>query len=389
MDGSMVDMISSPLLATFEADISSFPLLSSLTPPAEKPASLSAGMTHEQWRSLQPFWVQWLDRFVLTPWVHGHQLPVVSLIPAPSPASKADPEVLSYVSPASPDGFFYGNTLVKKWKARSSYTMFLALLVLTSPLLTSLLSSPQLSGQAMMNTPWWNVYQWFRCYLFTAGLSNAAFAFTAYVTTCRPSPFLSAHGTYRDLLVINLAAPVLSTLMVYPQAAHMFHWHAGAAWTFFSPEFCVITGIFVGLHITYIVRSGFCDKSISAVEVAGASGWALAGIIFRLALIGGFIMEHIRWVVDSGALWYRLPLYIGMFATLTIINNAVTERYYFHWHHWAAALMLSPAACTHSTTLSLLLAGVVIGQHVDGAARWSCAPLWHRKEPHGLGKSLI
>ena len=40
--------------------------------------------------------------------------------------------------------------------------------------------------------------------------------------------------------------------------------------------------------------------------------------------------------------------------------------------------MLLPLCVSDSWGLSIVYVGLCLGQFVEGAARWSCAPLWHR-----------
>jgi hypothetical protein len=91
-------------------------------------------------------------------------------------------------------------------------------------------------------------------------------------------------------------------------------------------------------------------------------------------------------MADMGEWPARAAAYAAVVVGLTVATRALSDRYYFHWHHWAAAVMLAPLTQSHHPRLSLTLLGVVIGQHVDGSGRFSCAPLWHRHAAYtGVG----
>ena len=54
-------------------------------------------------------------------------------------------------------------------------------------------------------------------------------------------------------------------------------------------------------------------------------------------------------------------------------------RWYLHFHHYVAGLLLTPLCPSALGKVhSLALLGLAFSQFVEGAARWSCAPLWHR-----------
>lgn len=267
-----------------------------------------------------------------------------------------------------------------------------------------------------------------KAYLFVAVLVNLGFAYTNYVTTARRAWWRGAHGGYRDLLIVNAVLPLMTAVCVMPWAQHLFpavradghplpfessHWHAPAGAGAGSntllpaapqplqfaaslgmvvarggallPCLALLTGFLIGTHIPYLVRAGCFEKSISAVDVANSSARGFVGILVRIGLILYFSSHHIVWLVDTGQLLRRCVAYVAAIGGITLVSRAVRERYYFHWHHWCAGIMLCPLTTSSSPTLSLLLAGVCFGQLVDGAARWSIAPLWHRYAWAGWG----
>jgi hypothetical protein len=116
---------------------------------------------------------------------------------------------------------------------------------------------------------------------------------------------------------------------------------------------------------------------MSGKDCATSDTVGLVGLMLKMLLILFCLGTHVWWLLDTGLAVTRLPLYALGMALLAAVHRVVGQRYYFHWHHWAAGLMLSPLAHTHSLAWTLLLQGLCTGNFIEGAARWSCAPLWH------------
>lgn len=151
----------------------------------------------------------------------------------------------------------------------------------------------------------------------------------------------------------------------------------------------LLFGSIASIHIPYLVRAGIFDKSISAVDVANASTGSFIGIVARVLIMLVFFIRHMFWAVDEGEVGWRGPLYLSIVGGCWLVTRLCRDRYYLHWHHWAAGFMLYPCARLESIPLTMVLQGVCIGQIVEGAARWSCAPLWHRHAWAGWGRTLI
>ncbi|RYG40137.1 hypothetical protein EON68_04600, partial [archaeon] len=212
--------------------------------------------------------------------------------------------------------------------------------------------------------------------LFVA-LLNGGFWLSNFVTTARSHLFKGLQG-YRDAIVVNIGVPLIVLPAAAPYACNLFPQHT-AHWPAALHVFLMLLfGFDVGMHIVYLVRTGFCDKSLSAVDVTREMSWAdKGGFLFRVVLISYFSASHLWWALDAGTLPLRIASYIAGVSLLLYVSHALRERYYFHWHHWAAGLMLLPLSHNTQPGTSLMLQGVLLAQFAEGASRWSCAPLWH------------
>jgi hypothetical protein len=139
-----------------------------------------------------------------------------------------------------------------------------------------------------------------------------------------------------------------------------------------------VLGGMIGLHIAYLVRAGFCASSLSGRDVAAANVGQLAGIFFRVGVILYFSSHHVVWMMQEDVLPTRSALYLAALAGIVFLARRLSPRWYFHFHHWAAGIMLLPLCRADTVGLCVVLQGLLAGQMVDGAARFSCAPLFHR-----------
>ena len=348
---------------------------------------------HAAWRARQPAWVRALDRMALTPWWRAYRL-----------RARPDGNSLDIAWMPRPGGIIwaaalYGGLLALGW------LMTLMALPPGSPALLNARLPPAISAlRAVLrgNVPGLATSQAALACVYALIFSNAAFAFTSFVTTYRRSAWRGLHGDLRDITVVNVVgAPWLAVASLRPMAGAFFQGEGvlaaplanasitdplfAHAWALVSlggalfPLAAFVAGAAVGLNVAYIVRAGCCSASISSEDIARASCSQRLGVAMRLALIAFFASVHIAWLHERGAAGTALLAYAAAAAALSIAAYALRERYYFHWHHWAAGLMLVPLARTGSPALSAMLLGVLAAQHIDGACRFSCAPLFHRR----------
>jgi hypothetical protein len=354
---------------------------------------------HASWLSSRPAWVRALDAAVLTPWWRAHRLR------------------------ARPDG----NSLDAAWRPRAGFAAAaalcaaaLALLLAACWLLVLAALPPGAAALAAARLP--PAAAALRAGLrggaaaaallqspaalavaLAALFCNGAFAFTSLVTAARRGAWRGLHGDFRDIAVVNaVGVPWLAAVALRPMAGALFFGETAAtappaadgalarAWALASlggalePAAFFVAGAAIGLNVCYAVRAGCCSASISSHDVARANCAQRVGVAARLAIIAGGAALHVSWLLSAAgggaaAAAPRLAAYAAAVAGLAAVARAVADRYYFHWHHWAAALMLAPLAHTASPALSAALQGLLLAQHVDGACRFSCAPLFHRR----------
>lgn len=160
--------------------------------------------------------------------------------------------------------------------------------------------------------------------------------------------------------------------------------HAQRAWSIVTLDGAIyasglyFAGALIGFHVPYAVRAGLFTGSLSGADMARASRWQAFGMVARIGIILFFLSFHVAWADEEGVLGPRAAIYAASIAGFAWLTRRLGERYYAHLHHWFMGLALSPLARTRSAGLALMLQGLVAAQAIDGAARFSCAPLFHR-----------
>ena len=148
------------------------------------------------------------------------------------------------------------------------------------------------------------------------------------------------------------------------------------------PALVLCAGFFAGTHLLYATRVLRLDGSVSGKTVrallANHDIAGLTAIATKVVLISGAIRLHILWLVAADLLLHRVGAYVACVLLFWAVSHSIRDRYYVHLHHWAAGLFLSPLCHGPDWGIALFLTGLCVGQFCEGAARWSCAPLWHR-----------
>jgi hypothetical protein len=309
-------------------------------------------------------------------------------------------------SSAPPDG----NAGVKGWRSRDGAPLYFLALVAT--LLVSLPCVALLQVHFLRELALLQV------------ITIAGFVYTNYVTTARLTLFCGKYGSAQDFLIVMLLLPVAKLcvrLRALPAAAETGQeWPTAAAgpsrailheqcsplppfsplnplgglapnasWvlcvlqSFWLPEdgdygLHVLLAVFVlGLHVPYVTRSGLLARSFSERDLASASFKGWIGVSVKLVFLLACFFFHLRWCFETGQLLLRLSLYAAVVLVLAGVSAAVRDDYYVHLHHWCCGIVLLPLTHTGSELWTAGLQGLCLSQFVEGAARWSCAPLWH------------
>lgn len=115
-------------------------------------------------------------------------------------------------------------------------------------------------------------------------------------------------------------------------------------------------------------------------ELATCDRASIAAYAFKFAGMVGMLALHGMYLVRQQPAWpTTLAVYAVLTASFTWCTCAVRQRFYLHLHHWMVGAVLMPVCHTEYPVLSLALLGICAAQFVEGASKWSCAPLWHRR----------
>lgn len=141
-------------------------------------------------------------------------------------------------------------------------------------------------------------------------------------------------------------------------------------------------GAFVlGMHTPYAARSGLLGHSVSAKEYSSGRNSVIMGVFVKVFLVCFAVLHHFRWLlfIPMYHLIIRLTIYAIVFFSIIAITCISSPSYYLHLHHWAMGLFLLPMSVMPCIYWTCFLQGFALSQFVEGASRWSCAPLWHAR----------
>jgi len=190
----------------------------------------------------------------------------------------------------------------------------------------------------------------------------AVFAYVAKATTRRRGdPLRGRHGGHRDAAAVLAAGTAL--LLVWGDSPPVLDGQPASALRFGLP-------LVVGAHFSYteklprgVARS--IDASAWQQEGWGPRAWAA----LRVGLLG---VAGLTLAATAPTL---RPLVVVAVLVLVAVSVTLAVRpagYGFYLHHWAAFLWLALAAAACPP-----VAAAAAAAFVEGASRWSCAPLWH------------
>lgn len=243
-------------------------------------------------------------------------------------------------------------------------------------------------------------------------LMNAGFGYVSTAIGHRAHPFKGRIGGYRDLIIVNTVSPILYVMML----SH----HEHAIWTHTPlananaltggggstassssdgglpsdalPAAVIPRGTSVGyvvlvmsyfivLHLSYFAQVFKpCARSVSVSELRnGCTPGAVLAYLLKAAAFAGLLIQHLLFCYRGGVLVSRLLCYGVVVLVLAWITLAIRHRYYLHMHHWFLALLMTPLTQTGSPLLTLIAVGFCAAQFVEGASKWSCAPIWHSR----------
>lgn len=242
-----------------------------------------------------------------------------------------------------------GNIADPEWRPRSPFSMYVVLLgAYTAALLYCVPVGP------------WT----------TTLLCLAGFVYINHAVTARPTMLRGRTGGYSDAALVLFAAPVL-------------HWASPLALEGANSPLCKACmwfGFVFGVNLLFLSRRW---SALAASAVSGGDP-ALHKSMRTKAAVAAFGMTiHLSWCATLPAWWAALR--VAAYVSLLVVVPALTTRlknagYYLHLHHYLLGIMFVPTCFMPLLPLSVLLASFSISQFVEGASRWSAAPLWHRRK---------
>ena len=288
---------------------------------------------------------------------------------------------------------FEGNIrCYKDWRPREGIVLY-AVLLLFVIIFTSILSI-YLSYSSLL----------LASFILILGLFSSGFAYTNFVTSARNSIFIGKHGTYRDILVVVTLIPVIVWLNIYTPGFHRFLFtpldqtilsshsimndsvKVGSLSVVLYSHISLDLGFFLGVHVVYITRPGSLLSGSFALSSSANSFTLLnnIGFLCKLFFILLNIHFHFLWCASRGELLLGVLLWHLPWLAIACIALWMKKRWYLHLHHWFLGLVLMRAAqqtpAPRIPLFDLFLTGLAASQFVEGAARWSCAPLFHKRD---------
>ena len=210
--------------------------------------------------------------------------------------------------------------------------------------------------------------------LMWAALLNTAFMYVAVVIAKRRSSLLRGrHGGYRDIVIVNLLAPLLYVMGI-GQYQSVLEVHSPHVLAF-------LLSFMVGLHMSLIARGpcASCARSLSTRELEHCRVTDIVSYTGKFLYMVALAVGHVMHLSSTGRLPLYLPSYALCAAALLWVSHAVRDTHYLHLHHWAAGILLTPLCHVGLPLVSLLNLGFCAAQFVEGASKWSAAPLWHAR----------
>ncbi|KJK57069.1 hypothetical protein [Saccharothrix sp. ST-888] len=254
-----------------------------------------------------------------------------------------------------------GNIARPDWRPRTP-----ALLLGVPLLAATLLLAPALAGRlAGQGGP----ASLARCLGWSLCLA-AVFGYVAKVTTGRRGwPLRGRHGGHRDAAVVLVAAPALFPVVSVPT-------------TVGSNALLLALPLAVGAHFSYTEKlPRTAVRSINSASWRGSRTaerwWMLLRLLVLAAVAAGLTVRLLLsqpagpWIAAGSAV-----LGLGLWRIGRTLRSA---GYYPYVHHWFVFLWLAVLSAGSTPLVSL-----ASGAFVEGAARWSCAPLWHRDVRGGV-----
>lgn len=226
---------------------------------------------------------------------------------------------------------------------------------------------------------------------------NISFAYVSGVLSRRVSPLRGRHMGFHDIIAINLYAVCmiyhLQLSAIYDVLANTY-----SQWTVMA-MYIACTGVwFMVLHLsllTNVVLPSIAMFSLTASRLKILPRWIA---LPALSLLGGVIGCIGYAIIHTGRAWHYTMIYTSIIVVIVVITVWLRDQFHLWFHHWAVAALLLPLTAPvlalvfhihdnthmHDTTYgwgsqlaTLMITSILASFLIEGAARWSLAPLWH------------
>jgi len=263
-----------------------------------------------------------------------------------------------------------GNIAVKGWRPRDDMLLYLSTLTGVAFILHLIFRVMVLAGGSV-GVGAASVLQIFF-------LSIGGFAYSNYVTTRRPDPFLGRNGSLFDVGAVLFSAPFIAVWGIIIPDLHSHLYDSILCGFVFNVVFIL------GLHYLYLVQpGGLLDGSLRAGDRFGV------GHAVKLLLILVNLWWHAVWCMSHGSFYSRFRLYLLVLLIISGMTWFLRKSHVLHLHHWFLGLLLTPccavvlpgALAALSETYSLALLGFSLSQFVEGSSRWGSQPIFERRQP--------
>ena len=265
---------------------------------------------------------------------------------------------------------------VKDWKPRQGvvyYAIFLFIILIFTSFVITLYISHFVSSLLS-------------CSILLLVMFTSGFAYTNYVTSDRTTFFIGKHGTYRDIIIILFFIFPILYIDIYIPGFHLVLFPNNKPFsltisTLYSHS-SLLLGYYLGLHVLYLTRPGSILSGSFALSNKSSAFSLLKdlGFILKLGFILLNIHFHFMWCASRNELLFGIFLWHTPWVIITFLAFIYRKKYYLHLHHWFLGLILMRAAQQGNPHNDLFLTGLAASQFIEGASRWSIAPLFHKRE---------
>jgi hypothetical protein len=238
---------------------------------------------------------------------------------------------------------------------------------------------------------------------------NISFVYVSGVLSRRHQPFRGRHQGYHDIIAINIYAVVMIHHLQLPQLYQTLidTYDTHSIWLLYLVAMFVL---FMVLHLsllTNVILPSIASFSLTASRLKILPRWLALPL---LSLIGIIIAAIGYAIIITNTLRFYTLMYTTIVVAIVAMTWLLSDQFHLWFHHWAVAALLLPLmapilslvfhlhndAHSHSHTSgsdgrdgrsdeygmmarmsAFTITAALSSFLIEGAARWSLAPLWH------------